>query len=103
MRIITERKLREFWQQNRSAESSMKQWIKVVEAADWQNFSDLRQTFNHADVHNRLTIFDVGGNNFRIIAKVEYAKHIVFIKAVLTHKQYETHKNWCDCGGGRRK
>lgn len=98
MRIITERKLREFWLITSEAEHAFSQWIKTVRGADWRTFSDVRLIFNHADVHNNLTIFNVGGNKFRIIAKVEYRTHLVFIKYVLTHKEYDNHSNWCRCG-----
>lgn len=102
MRIITERKLREFWQTKTGAEkirreNVMREWIKVTRAADWQNFSDLKNTFNSSDTYKNCTIFDVGGNKYRIIAKVEYKKHIVFIRFVLTHKEYDEKKWQSDC------
>ncbi len=98
MRIITERRIREFYAENKQSESAFRDWIQVVKKADWQSFSDVRKSFNHADVHNKLTIFDVGGNKFRIVAKIEYAKHLVFIKFVLSHSEYDKHSSWCDCG-----
>ncbi|MCY7377026.1 MAG: type II toxin-antitoxin system HigB family toxin [Pyrinomonadaceae bacterium] len=97
MRIITEAKLREFWTVNQSAETAMREWIKIVRAADWKNFSDVRATFNHADVFGDCTIFDVGGNKYRIIAKVRYQRHSVFIRFVLTHIEYDKNKWHSDC------
>ena len=97
MRIISETRLREFWQCYPTAEISMREWIKVVRFADWENFADLRNTFNHADVYKNCVIFDIGGNKYRVIAKIEYQKHIVFIRFVLTHAEYDRDK-WCaDC------
>ena len=98
MRIITERRIREFYAKNKQSESVFRDWIRVVRKADWQSFSDVRDSFNHADFHNKLTIFDVGGNKFRSVAKIEHAKHLVFVKFVLTHFEYDKHSNWCDCG-----
>jgi mRNA interferase HigB len=97
MRIITERKLREFYAVNREAENAMRQWITSVRFADWNAFVDLRNTFNHADVYKSCTIFDVGGNKYRIIAKVKYKTHSVFIRFVLTHKEYDENKWQSDC------
>ncbi|HYJ91704.1 MAG TPA: type II toxin-antitoxin system HigB family toxin [Pyrinomonadaceae bacterium] len=78
-------------------ERAMREWRDTVKAADWGNFADVRQTFNHADVYHDCVIFDVGGNRYRIISKVRYQKHIVFIRVVLTHKEYDENK-WCsDC------
>ncbi len=95
MRIISEMRLREFWEQNQNAETAMREWIKIVRQANWTNFFDIRQTFNHADTYKNCVIFDVGGNKFRIIVKVAYRTHIVFIRSVLTHAEYDENK-WCD-------
>ena len=98
MRVITERRIREFWRSEKGLEKTirektMREWMRIVKLADWQNFSDLKNTFNHADVYKNCTIFDVGGNKYRIIAKVQYRKHIVFIRFVLTHSEYNE-KKW---------
>ena len=75
----------------------MQLWIRVVKAADWDTFSDVRETFNHSDIYGDCTIFDVGGNNYRVIAKVRYRKKIVFINEVLTHTEYDRKKWQTDC------
>lgn len=102
MRVITERRIREFWRSEKGLEKTirekaMREWMRIVKLADWQNFSDLKNTFNHADVYKNCTIFDVGGNKYRIIAKVQYRKHIVFIRFVLTHSEYNEKKWQFDC------
>jgi mRNA interferase HigB len=97
MRIITERRLREFRAVNKEAENVMRDWIRTVRLADWNTFADLRNTFNHADIFKNCTIFDVGGNKYRIIAKVKYKTHSVFIRSVLTHSEYDEKKWQFDC------
>ena len=92
MRIISEKPIREFCLTNKEAEASMREWIKIVRNADWHNFSDVRETFNHADIYKNCTIFDLGGNKYRIIAKINYRKHAVFIRFVLTHSDYSFKK-----------
>ena len=99
MRIISEKRLKEFWQVAKGAESTrrknaMLEWRDAVRVADWSSLVDVRQTFNHADVYHDCVIFDVGGNKYRIIAKVRYQKHLIFIRAVLTHEEYDENK-WC--------
>jgi mRNA interferase HigB len=64
-------------------------WANAVEAADWSTPTDVRRTFNSADFVGDLTVFDVGGNRFRVIAFVHYRRRAVFIKAVLTHREYD--------------
>lgn len=97
MRIITERKLREFRATEKGAEKPMREWIAVFREADWHSFADVRDTFNHADVYKNCAIFDVGGNEYRIIAKVAYRAHKVFIRLVLTHEEYDENKWKSDC------
>ena len=97
MRIISEKKLREFWQHYPEAENSMRDWIKIVRLTNWDNFSDVRKTFNHSDIFGGCTIFDVGGNKYRIIAKIAYEFKIVYIRFVLTHREYDEKKWQADC------
>src|SRR5213592_2999800 len=102
MRIISERRLREFWQATRGKERSvreraMREWITTVRYADWSNFADIRKTFNHTDVLGSCTIFDVGGNKYRIIGKVAFRKGAIYIRFVLTHEEYDQNKWYDDC------
>lgn len=89
MKIISEKKLRQFWKQNKQAEQAMREWIRLVRLSDWNNFTDVRNTFNHADIYGNCTIFDVGGNKYRVIGKVAYGIKVVFIRFVLTHIEYD--------------
>ncbi|MEP7149706.1 MAG: type II toxin-antitoxin system HigB family toxin [Acidobacteriota bacterium] len=102
MRIISEKRLREFWEDANGAEKdrrekAMREWKTVVRQADWNTFADVRQTFNHSDVYGNCTIFDVAGNQYRVIAKVAYGIKVVFIRAVLTHAEYDENKWKSDC------
>jgi mRNA interferase HigB len=102
MRIISEKRLRGFWQAasgkgSRTREKVMRQWMAVVKKARWQTFSDIRGTFNHADIYGSCTIFDVGGNKYRIIAKVAFGIKVVFIRRVLTHAEYDENIWRSDC------
>lgn len=98
MRIITERKLRDFWSSADGAEKArrqkaMREWIAIVRKSDWASFADIRSTFNHSDVFGKCIIFDVGGNKYRIIAKGAFGIKALFIRAVLTHAEYDR-KDW---------
>jgi mRNA interferase HigB len=97
MRIISEKKLRKFWQHHPESESVMREWIKTVKSADWNNFSDVRETFNHADIYGGCTIFDAGGNKYWIIGKIAYQIKVVFIRFVLTHREHDEKKWQSDC------
>jgi len=97
MRIVTERKLKEFWAKNKLAETVVRDWIQAVSLADWKTSVDVKKTFNSTNIYKGCTIFDIGGNKYRIIAKVEYQIHIVFIRFVLTHSEYDEKKWQSDC------
>jgi mRNA interferase HigB len=88
--VISKRRLAAFWDRHRAAERRLSAWYQVVEAARWSNAEDLKRTFPSADLVGRLVVFNVGGNNYRVIARVEFASHKVFVRDVLTHTEYNT-------------
>lgn len=65
------------------------EWLEKVEAAQWTNLVDLKRTFNSADYVKGLVVFNVGGNNFRVVAEVVYTEQIVRIAKVGTHAEYD--------------
>ena len=71
----------------------MSDWYDVVVRAEWNRFADVRKTFNTADKVGAKTVFDVGGNHYRIITFIDYERQQVFIRAVLDHKEYDK-GNW---------
>jgi len=60
--------------------------------ARFANFVQLRQTFPHADVVGKFTVFDIGGNKVRLIAAVHYNRAKIYIRHVLTHEDYDKGK-----------
>jgi mRNA interferase HigB len=98
--ILTLRRLREFWAVHATAERPLRAWFTRVEEAHWQSFADVRRDFPSADQVKRLTVFNIGGNNFRLITRIEFQKQRVYIRAVLTHAEYDQEKwkddNWFD-------
>ena len=97
MRIISKKRLQEFWEKWPQARASLEHWHKLTEDRTWRQFSEIRTTFNHADVATTdngspVVIFDIGGNKYRIIAAVHYNTGICYILRVLTHKEYDLAK-----------
>jgi len=89
MHVITQRRLREFWSKHPQAESPLTAWYKITRQAAWKNFAELRADFFSADYVAPYVLFDIGGNNYRLIAKVEYAFGKVYIAHVFTHAEYD--------------
>jgi mRNA interferase HigB len=93
MHIITQRRLKEFWEKHPKAKPSLQIWYNRTKSAQWNNFNDLRQVFPSVDQVGKLTVFNIGGNNYRLIALVDYQYQKVFIRDILTHAEYDTN-NW---------
>ena len=89
MHVITRTRLVEFWAKHPDAKSSLLAWDKRIKLARWQNINDLRAVFSSADVVKNLVVFNIGGNKYRLIALVDYKYQKVFIRAVLTHMEYD--------------
>ena len=83
MHVITRVRLKEFWEKRPNAETSLRLWYKLTSLAQWQNFVELRQVFPSADQVSNLTVFNIGGNNYRLITLVDYEYQKVFICHVL--------------------
>jgi mRNA interferase HigB len=105
MRVISHKRLKDFWEAPKSpagSEHHLAAWYKVVLAETWHNFAELRGRFQSADKVGDCVVFDVWNNNLRIIGRVRYATDVlpgvVYILAVLTHAQYDENKWPDDCG-----
>ncbi len=92
MHIISLKALRSFWTIHPDAEQPMRKWHGIAEKIDFASFNHLRETFGSADYARPYTIFNVGGNNYRIITVVRYRDHKIFIRWALTHREYD---EWC--------
>jgi mRNA interferase HigB len=100
MRIISKRRLREFWQREAAARSPLEGWFRVVndKQLTWHDFHDVKATFGNASLVGDCIVFNIGGNKFRLVVKINYRTHNVFVRAVLTHEEYDK-DNWkADCG-----
>jgi mRNA interferase HigB len=89
MRLISVKPLKDFWQRHPDAETSLKYRINATKQATWRKFVDVRTTFASADVYKELTIFNIGGNKYRLIVHINYETRIVYVHHILTHKDYD--------------
>ena len=74
---------------SRGLEKALAVWVKVAENARWQHFSDLRQTWPSADYVGGQVVFNVKGNQFRLVATVNYKIGVVAVVQVMTHAEYD--------------
>jgi mRNA interferase HigB len=91
MQIIARRTLAEFWQRYPQAEMPLKVWFAIVSRASWTGPADVKRLFgtNVDFVADNRVIFDLGGNKFRLVARVSYEFGRVLVKFVGTHKEYD--------------
>ena len=74
------------------AETSLRHWITAVEESVWKKFSDVRKLFGCADQVGKFTVFNIGGNKYRIIAAIHYNSGKVYVRNILTHGEYDRGK-----------
>jgi mRNA interferase HigB len=100
MRVISLRLLREFWERHSDAEPWLRHWYKTATQATWRSLQEVRRDYPHADgvpanTGELLTVFNCGGNKYRLVARIRYDYQLVNIRAVLTHTAYSQSK-WKD-------
>ncbi|MYM94667.1 type II toxin-antitoxin system HigB family toxin [Duganella vulcania] len=89
MQLIATNLLDDFCMRHPNARIPIAHWRKVMAGAFFPDYVHLRRTFRHADYAAPFTIFNVGGNNYRIISRIEYSRDIAQIRWVLTHSEYD--------------
>jgi mRNA interferase HigB len=95
MRIITKRRLTDFYKKHADAKGSLLAWHKNTSTATWQNLVELKESFPSADIVSNFTVFNIGGNKYRLIVYIDYEDGIVFIRHILTHAEYDK-DDWKD-------
>ncbi|MBF0530613.1 MAG: type II toxin-antitoxin system HigB family toxin [Deltaproteobacteria bacterium] len=92
MRVVSRKTLREFWQQPdyKDAEKPLTAWYNLTLRAHWSSPADLKAQFGNASVlKNGRVVFNIAGNKYRLVVRIEYAYEIVFIRFIGTHGQYD--------------
>ena len=89
VRIISKAAITEFTKTHQDALESLLHWHGVTKRAAWRHLVDVRADFPHADAVDLFTVFNIGGNKFRIAALVHYRAQIVYIKRIGTHEEYD--------------
>jgi len=90
MAIITRRRLRLFWESHPAAKEPLEVWYHTVKRAKYEDSHDVKADFGSADfLQGKRVVFDIGGNKYRLVVKIEYKWGKVFIRHVVTHKEYD--------------
>ena len=89
MHVISRKRLNEFADAHPDASRSLAHWFGLMKRGLFSNFIELRDTFPSADQVGKLTVFNIAGNKVRLIAAIHYNRQKVYIRAVLTHAEYD--------------
>jgi mRNA interferase HigB len=90
VRVLSRSTLRVFWEKHRGAQGPLRAWLEEAEAADWKSPQDIKERYRTADfIANDRAIFDIGGNKYRLVVHVRYEFHVVYIRFVGTHREYD--------------
>jgi len=89
MRIISRKRLQKAQADHAELFDPLNAWWKVAANAEWKNIDDVRKIYRDTDAVGRFTVFNIKGNKYRLIVRMEYRKHLIFIITILTHAQYD--------------
>ena len=90
MRIISKKRLREFYERYEDAEQSLLSWYREVEKEDWDTPAEVKEKYRSASIlgDNRV-VFNIKGNKYRLVVKIKYEHRVVYIRFVGAHAQYD--------------
>jgi len=90
MRIVTFKRIQEFIEQHPNSDIALRNWYKHTSKSEWDCFADIKRTFSSVDsVGNNRFVFNIKGNNYRLIAIVIFASKKVYIRFIGTHSEYD--------------
>lgn len=90
MRVIAKKILREFWTKHNDCEQQLKSWFKEVSSAEWNNSNEIKIAYPSASILNdQRIVFNIKGNNYRLIVKINYEYQMIWIRFVGTHSEYD--------------
>ncbi len=89
MRVISRLALAEFSRRHPGSSIALDAWYRIAKSATWSSLVEVRQTFASADTVGDLTVFNIRGNTYRLVARIHYNLKILYIRAVLSHAEYD--------------
>ncbi len=94
MRIITYKRIQEFSVKHADAEVPLRFWYSVTQKKEWFSINDIKKDFNSVDyVGNHRFVFNIKGNNYRLVAIISFNAQKVYIRFIGTHAEYDKIKN----------
>jgi mRNA interferase HigB len=89
MHVISRKRLVEFGADHADSVEPLDRWYRIARKANWTNFGELRGDFPGADQVGHYTIFNIGGNKFRLVSDIYFDDQVLLIRGVYTHRDYD--------------
>jgi mRNA interferase HigB len=89
MHVISYRRLREYVEKHADVRDVLDNWYKVASKATWANLIEVQAVFPKAEAVGNFTVFNIKGNNYRLIVSIDYEQQLIYIKYILTHTEYD--------------
>ena len=90
MRIFTEQALKEYIEKHPDTRTALQEWVTIVKRSEWRCFADVKATFNSVDnVGNQHYVFNIKGNNHRLVVVIKFTIQFVYIRFIGTHAEYD--------------
>ena len=89
MHVISRKKLKEAAARHGDLEAPLDAWFRLAKKASWKMLADVRKTFSSADAVGKWTIFNVKGNQYRLIVEINYVFGRIYVRHILTHAEYD--------------
>ena len=89
MHVISYRRLREYETKHSDCREALDNWYRIASKANWSNLLQVRMIFPSAEAVGNFTIFNIKGNNYRLIVSIDYERQLIYIKYILTHAEYD--------------
>jgi mRNA interferase HigB len=90
MRILSKSTLKAFWENYPNSKAPLEAWHEEVVKADWATPQQLKAQFGHASlIKAHRAVFNIKGNDYRLVAKINYPYRIVYVRFIGTHSQYD--------------
>ena len=89
MHVISRKALTAFWEKHPDSKEPLLRWYKIVEKSEFTSLESMRTTFPSADKVGEWIIFNIGGNKYRLVASIHFNRGKLYIRHVLTHKEYD--------------
>ena len=90
MRVIAKKTLRDFWDKHPDCEQSLKSWYREAEKEIWKSPNVIKKHYPFASIlENNRVVFNIKGNKYRLVIRINYEFGIIWIRFIGTHAQYD--------------